>query len=185
MLPLPVVTNAATATFDCSFGRGCEGICCRHGEPSVTPAERSTIEAVMARVRPLLRPEAAVALDADGWLTDQQKLDLPMVRTAGDWCLFFNQGCVLHKIGADDGDFSKYKPIQCVLFPLEPNGDGTWYVRQRGYEEEQWDDLFCLNPANTARRAVEALAPELAVAAGLGPNFDWGQEPGGKSPLPS
>lgn len=186
MLPLTVL-NAATATFDCSFGRGCEGVCCREGEPSVTPAERAVIDAVLPRARPLLRPEAVQALDAGGWLSGEQKLDLPMVRTAGGWCLFFNAGCVLHKLGADDGDFSRYKPVQCTLFPLEPAGDGSgaWYVRQRGYDGEQWNDLFCLNPANTTRRAVEALAPELAVAAGLGPGFDWGQEPAGKSPPPS
>jgi hypothetical protein len=180
MKPL-VVLNAATATFDCSFGRGCEGVCCRHGEPSVTPAEQARIEGVLDRVRPLLRPEAAAALDAGGWLSDQEKVGLPMVRVADGWCLFFNQGCTLHKLGADEGDFARYKPVQCVLFPLEPTGDGTWYVRQWGYQDEQWGDLFCLNPANTRRRAVEALAPELEVAAALGPRFEWGQEPPGKS----
>lgn len=181
MLPLTVL-NAATATFDCSFGRGCEGVCCRHGEPSVTPGEQARIDAVLDRIRPHLRPEAAATLDAGGWLSDQQKLGLPMARVVDDWCLFFNAGCVLHKVGAADGDFARYKPIQCVLFPLEPAGDGAWYVRQRGYEGEEWDDLFCLNPDNTRRPAVEALAPELAVAAALGPAFAWGDEPGGKSP---
>lgn len=181
MLPLTVL-NAATATFDCSFGRGCEGICCRHGEPSVTPAEKAVIDGVLDRVRPLLRPEAVAALDASGWLTEQQKLDLPMTRVVDGWCLFFNAGCTLHKLGAVDGDFARYKPIQCVLFPLEPNGDGTWYVRQWGHEGEEWNDLFCLNPANTTRSATEALAPEMEVAAALGPGFNWGDEPGGKSP---
>jgi hypothetical protein len=181
MLPLTVL-NAATATFDCSFGRGCEGVCCRNGEPSVTPAEVDRIDGVLDRVRPLLRPEAVAVLDAGGWLSDQQKLGLPMARVADGWCVFFNAGCTLHKLGADDGDFARYKPIQCVLFPLEPTGDGTWYVRQWGYHEEEWDDLFCLNPANTRRQAVEALAPEMQVAAALGPAFGWGDEPGGKSP---
>jgi hypothetical protein len=181
MLSLTVL-NAATATFDCSFGRGCEGVCCRHGEPSVTPAEQARIDGVLDRVRPLLRPEAAAALDAGGWLTEQRKVGLPMTRVVGEWCLFFNGGCTLHGLGAAEGDFAKYKPIQCVLFPLEPTGDGTWYVRQRGYEDEQWDDLFCLNPANTPLRAVDTLAPEMAVAAALGPHFTWGTEPNGNSP---
>lgn len=181
MIPLDVV-NAATATFDCSFGRGCEGVCCRHGEPSVTPAEAARIDSVLHRVRPLLRPEAATALDAHGWLTDERKLGLPMTRVVDDWCLFFNSGCTLHKLGAGEGDFARYKPIQCVLFPLEPNGDGRWYVRQWGYEGEQWNDLFCLNPQNTERKAVEALVDEMTVAAALGPDFEWGDEPGGKTP---
>lgn len=179
MIPLTVV-NAA-ATFDCSFGRGCEGICCRHGEPSVTPGEKALIDGVLDRARPHLRPEAAAALDAGGWLSEQEKVGLPMTRVVEGWCVFFNAGCVLHKVGAAEGDFARYKPIQCVLFPLEPTGDGTWYVRQWGYEGEEWDDLFCLNPANTRRLAAEALAPELAVAAALGPTFAWGDEPGGKS----
>ena len=181
MIPLTVV-NAATATFDCSFGRGCDGQCCRNGEPSVTPGERARIDAVLDRVRPLLRPAAAEAVDAGGWLTDRIKLGLPMARMVDGWCVFFNAGCVLHTLGAADGDFARYKPIQCVLFPLEPAGDGTWYVRQRGYAGEEWDELFCLNPANTARPATEALAAELGVAAALGPGFTWGDEPAGKSP---
>lgn len=180
MKPL-VVLNAATATFDCSFGRGCEGICCRHGEPSVTPAEKARIDGVLDRVRPLLRPEAAAALDAGGWLSAEQKLDLPMTRVVDGWCLFFNGGCTLHKIGAADGDFARYKPIQCVLFPLEPTGDGTWYVRQWGIEGEEWNDLFCLNPANTPLKAVDTLAPEMEVAAALGQSFQWGDKPDGKS----
>lgn len=180
MIPLTVV-NAATATFDCSFGRGCEGVCCKNGEPSVTPGEQARIDAVLDRVRPLLRPAAAAAVDAGGWLGTGEKLGLPMARVVDEWCVFFNQGCTLHKLGADEGDFARYKPIQCVLFPLEPHGDGNWYVRQWGYEGEEWNDLFCLNPANTRRQATEALAPELAVAAALGPTFSWGDEPGGKS----
>lgn len=179
MRPLTVL-NAATATFDCTFGRGCEGLCCRHGEPSVTPAEKARIDGVLDRLRPLLRPQTLAAVDADGWLTDQVKLDLPMTRVVDGWCVFFNEGCTLHKLGAADGDFARYKPIQCVLFPLEPVGDGTWYVRQQGYQEEEWNDLFCLNPANTPRRAVDTLAPEMEVAAALGPDFAWGAEPPGK-----
>ncbi|MEO2088306.1 MAG: DUF3109 family protein [Gemmataceae bacterium] len=174
MRPLTVV-NAATATFECTFGRGCDGLCCRNGEPSVTAAERARIDAVLPRLLPHLRPEARQAVEAGGWLGDGQKLGLPMARVVDDWCVFFNQGCVLHKLGAADGDFARYKPIQCVLFPLEPNGDGTWYVRQRGYDGEEWDDLFCLNPANTEVKAVDALAAELAVAADLGPAFTWGE----------
>lgn len=173
MHPLTVV-NAATATFECTFGRGCDGLCCREGEPSVTPEEVRRIEAVLDRAKPLLRPEARRVIESSGWLGDGVKVGLPMARVVDGWCVFFHHGCVLHKLGAEDGDFAQYKPIQCVLFPLEPNGDGTWYVRQWGVEGEEWDDLFCLNPANTTRKAVDSLAPELAVAQRLGPAFAWG-----------
>ena len=33
-IPL-VVANLATATFECTFGRGCDGLCCKNGRPSV------------------------------------------------------------------------------------------------------------------------------------------------------
>jgi hypothetical protein len=174
MRPLTII-NAATATFECTYGRGCDGICCQHGEPSVTADERQRIDGVLDRVIPHLRPEAARVLAENGWLGEQEKLGLPMTRIVEGWCIFFHSGCVLHKVGAAEGDFTRYKPMQCVLFPLEPNGDGTWYVRQRGYEGEEWDDLFCLNPANTSRKAVDTLAPEIAVAEQLGPAFYWGK----------
>lgn len=163
--PLPVVvTNGDTATFDCSFGRGCEGVCCKNGRPSVTPAEQKRVRGVLKRALPLLRPAAREAVAADGFVSARTKLGQPMVRVSDGWCVFFNEGCVLHTIGAEDGDPLQYKPIQCALFPLEPGDDGAWYVRQWGHEGERWD-LFCLNPKNTKRKATEALAPELELAA--------------------
>jgi Fe-S-cluster containining protein len=168
-----LVVNGATATFDCSFGRGCPGICCQHGEPSVTPAEYARIRESLPKVIPHLRPEAAKSLEAQDFTGADVKLGNPMVRVVDGWCLFFNEGCVLHKVGALEGDFSKYKPIQCTMFPLEPNGDGSWYVRQWHLEGEEWNDLFCLNPANTPLKAVDTLAPEIAVAEALGPDFAW------------
>jgi len=170
------VLNADTATFDCSFGRGCVGLCCQNGRPSLSADERTAITAVLPRVVPLLRPDAAKVVKKQGFLSNRKKLGQPMLRVVGGWCVFFNEGCVLHKVGLEDGDFAKHKPIQCVLFPLEPNGDGNWYVRQWGHEGEGWD-LFCLNPKNTRRKAVESLAPELVVAAELPSAFSW-EDPG-------
>ncbi|HEX4610886.1 MAG TPA: DUF3109 family protein [Urbifossiella sp.] len=160
-LALPVVN--ADATFDCSFGRGCDGVCCRNGRPSVDAAEAARITALLPRVLPRLRPEARKLVEAEGVLSNRKKLGNPMVRVTGGWCVLFNAGCTLHGLGAEDGDPLAYKPSQCALFPLE-KGDAGWFVRQWGYEGEQWD-LFCLNPANTARPALDALAGELALAA--------------------
>jgi Fe-S-cluster containining protein len=164
-LPL-AVANADTATFDCSFGRGCDGPCCRNGRPSVTPAERAVIASVLPRVLPLLRPAARTLLETEGFTSARTKLGQPMVRVAGGWCVFFNAGCVLHAVGAEDGDSYQYKPAQCALFPLDKTDDGAWYVRQWGVEEEGWD-LFCLNPANSPRPATESLAAEMALATKL------------------
>jgi hypothetical protein len=102
-------------------------------------------------------------VEAEGFLSNRTKLGRPMVRVAGGWCVFFNAGCVLHKLGAADGDPFRYKPSQCALFPIERDDDGTWYVRQWGYRGEQWD-LFCLNPKASDRPAVESLAGEIALA---------------------
>ena len=166
------VVNAATATFDCSFGRGCDGKCCRNGRPSLRPDEVARVERVLARALPHLRAEAAKVVRKEGFLSARTKLGQPMLRVSGGWCVLFNEGCVLHKIGIEDGDALQYKPTQCALFPLEPLGDGTWYVRQWTHNGEKWD-LFCLNPDNTTRSAVEALAPEIELATKLKPEQLW------------
>lgn len=164
-LPL-TITNAETATFECTFGRGCDGKCCQNGRPSLSLAEQKRVQKHLKKFLPHLRPEARELIEAEGFLSKRTKLGNPMLRVVGGWCVFFNEGCVFHKVGMEEGDFTKYKPSQCVVFPLEPNDDGTWYVRQWGYDDEPWD-LFCLNPANTTKVAVESLAPEIDYAATL------------------
>lgn len=163
-LALPVVSNAAEATFDCIFGRGCEGICCKNGRPSVDSAEQAAIKSVVSRVLQHLRPEARKLVEAEGFLSNRTKLGQPMLRVVSGWCVFFNAGCTLHKVGIADGDAYQYKPTQCALFPLERGDDGVWYVRQWGYKGEKWD-LFCLNPKESDKPATESLASELALAA--------------------
>jgi len=163
---LPVVIANPEATFECIYGRGCDGICCQNGRPSLSADEQATIEAVLPRVLPLLRPEARKLVETVGFVSQRRKVGQPMVRVVGGWCLFFNQGCVLHQLGAADGDPLHYKPIQCALFPLEKGEDGRWFVRQWGYENEQWD-LFCLNPQQSRKRALDSLSAELALAAQL------------------
>jgi hypothetical protein len=162
-LPLAVV-NAETATFDCSFGRGCDGLCCRNGRPSVSPMEEARIRDNLAKFLPHLRPDARKLIERDGFLSRRTKLGRPMVRVSKTWCVFFNAGCVLHKVGVEDGDSFQYKPTQCALFPLELDTDkDEWFVRQWNYRGEEWD-LFCLNPLNTTRKAMESLAAEIALA---------------------
>jgi Fe-S-cluster containining protein len=163
-IALPLVSNAKEATFDCIFGRGCEGICCKNGRPSVGPAEERAIAKVLPRVIQELRPEARKLIEKGGFLSKRTKLGQPMLRVAKGWCVFFNRGCTLHKVGIADGDAYQYKPVQCALFPLEQGEDGEWYVRQWGYRGEKWD-LFCLNPQESDKLATDSLASELALAA--------------------
>jgi hypothetical protein len=86
-----------------------------------------------------------------------------MLRVVDAWCVFFNEGCVLHKVGAAEGDKYRYKPAACALFPLAKDENDRWYIRQRGFKGEPWD-LFCLDPQNTAMPAAESLRDEFGLA---------------------
>lgn len=159
---LPVL-NLHEAKFECTFGRGCDGICCKDGQPPVYPEEAERIEQNMHKFTPHLRPEAQAAIEQKGFLTQRQKLGLPMLRRAGGSCVFFNQGCIFHKVGAEEGETFRYKPAPCALFPLERDKKDRWYVRQKNYKGEAWK-LFCLDPEISKLPAAESLTEELKLA---------------------
>jgi hypothetical protein len=159
---LPIL-NLDEAKYECIYGRGCDGICCQNGRPSIGAEERQRIDDHLDRFLPLLRPEARTVIEKDGYLSRRKKLGDPMIRVAGGWCVFFNQGCVLHKVGAEEGDKYRYKPIRCSVFPLNRDEQGNWFVRQHGYKGEAWD-LFCLAPDASPRPAAETLQEEIEMA---------------------
>ena len=160
---LPIV-NLREATFECTYGRGCEGICCRNGRPPVFEDEVARIEQNLHKFLPLLTAAQAAVVEEDGFVSKRKKSGAPMLRVLDGWCIFFNEGCVLHKVGAAEGDAFRYKPEPCSLFPLERDGKGDWYVRQHDYKGEQWD-LFCLAPTNSRVPAAKSLVAEVAFAA--------------------
>jgi Fe-S-cluster containining protein len=159
---LPVV-NLAEATFECIFGRGCDGICCQNGRPPVYPEEVELLDANLDKLLPHLRPEARQLLERQGYVSGRRKFGLPMLRVVGGWCIFFHNGCVLHKLGAAEGDVYRYKPAACALFPLAKNDKDEWYVRQQGYNNEEWN-LFCLHPNASRKAAAESLEEEIRLA---------------------
>ena len=159
---LPVV-NLSEATFECIFGRGCDGICCQNGRPPVYADEAERIDANLEKFLPHLRPEARRLIENKGYVSGRRKFDLPMLRVVEGWCVFFNKGCVLHKVGAVEGDAYRYKPAACALFPLAKNDKNEWYVRQQGYEDEEWK-LFCLDANASSKPAAESLQDEIALA---------------------
>lgn len=161
---LPVV-NLAEATYECIFGRGCDGICCQNGRPPVYDEEVERLDGNLEKFLPHLRPEARQVVEKHGYMSGRRKLGLPMLRVVDGWCIFFHQGCVLHQVGAAEGDKYRYKPCACSLFPLARNGNGDWYVRQHGYENDDWD-LFCLDPNASTKPAAESLQEEIALAEG-------------------
>jgi len=155
--------NFSTARFECTFGRGCAGICCRNGRPPIYPEEAARIDAKMPAILPALLPGARAVVEKRGYLSPSRKRGLPVARVSGGWCVFFNQGCVLHALGAAEGDKLRYKPSACALFPIDRDRRNRWYVRQWGFQGEIWD-LFCLNPAETSAPATETLRAEMALA---------------------
>jgi hypothetical protein len=159
---LPVV-NLSEAKFECVYGRGCEGICCQNGRPGVHPEESARIDASLDKFLPHLRPEARDLIENEGYLSRRTKGGLPMLRVIGGWCVFFHQGCVLHKVGAEEGDKYRYKPAPCALFPLARDEQDRWYVRQWGYKDEDWE-VFCLKPEASPVSAEESLRDEVELA---------------------
>ncbi len=160
-VPLPVI-NLAEARFECTFGRGCEGLCCQDGRPPLFLDEVRRINANLKRILPRMRPEAQAVLNKKGYLDGRSEPDRPLLRVVNKWCIFFNKGCILHVLGAEEGDHNKYKPRECAWFPLWHDKKGNWFVRQKGYQKEPWD-LFCLDPAISKRPAAETVQGEIAV----------------------
>jgi len=148
-----------TAHFECVFPT-CGGICCMNGRPPLEKQEDERIAQNLDKFLPHLRPEARERIESKGYLTKRKKEGLPSLAVVKDWCVFHNEGCVLHKVGASEGNKWKYKPWRCVAFPLERSPSGKWHVRQWGLKGEAWD-LFCLNPKESPRLARETLREEV------------------------
>jgi Protein of unknown function (DUF3109) len=162
---LPIL-NLESAHYECTYGRGCDGVCCREGRPILYPEEIERIDANLPRIMPLLRPAAQAIVRRKRYMSDRRRDGHSVVRNVAGWCVFFNEGCALHKLGASEGERFRYKPAVCSLFPLQSDEKGNWYVRQHGYKDEAWD-LFCLNPQNSTVPAAESLREEIALAHGF------------------
>jgi hypothetical protein len=154
-----------SARFECVFPT-CGGICCVNGRPPVEPGEEDRIAENLAKIVPHLRPEAKLRVAAKGFMTNRIKEGRRSLAVVGDWCVFHNDGCVLHKVGAEEGDKWKYKPWRCIAFPLERSPAGKWHVRQWGVRGEAWD-VFCLDPAESPKTARATLREEVAFVQGL------------------
>lgn len=166
---LPIL-GQDTARFDCVFPT-CGGICCKNGRPPIEEAENARIEANLEKILPHMTPNARAKVERDGFRTQRKKEGLRALAVVDGWCVFHNEGCVLHKVGASEGDRWKYKPWRCIAFPLERSNSGDWHVRQWGIEGEAWD-LFCLNPNESEKPAHTTLTAELAFVREL----DTGKE---------
>jgi hypothetical protein len=124
--------------------------------------EAGRIDENLDRILPLLRPEARAAVDKGGYLSRRRKAGLATARVAAGWCVFFNHGCTLHRLGAAEGAAFRYKPWVCATFPLAKDQRDRWYVRQKGYKGEIWD-LACLDPKSSAVSAAVSLQQETTL----------------------
>ncbi|MGH9900498.1 MAG: DUF3109 family protein, partial [Pyrinomonadaceae bacterium] len=98
---LPIL-NLAEAKFDCTFGRGCDGVCCREGRPPVYEEEATLLDDNLHKFLPALRPEARTVVEREGYLSRRRKVGQRAMRVAGGWCVFFNEGCVLQAVGTQE-----------------------------------------------------------------------------------
>jgi hypothetical protein len=157
------VVGLDEARYECVFPT-CGGVCCKNGRPGLEPAEVVRIEGKLAKFLPSLTPNARKRVERDGFITRRIKEGRPTLAVVDGWCVFFNEGCVLHKVGAAEGDKAKYKPWHCMTFPLAlDEKTDEWYVRQWGVRDEGWD-LFCLNPEESPKPAADTLRDEIDFA---------------------
>jgi len=161
-LALPLV-NEEAARFECVWP-SCGGGCCKESRPPVSPGEIARIRKVVRRALPLLRPAARTIVARGGWLTKRKKGGRPTLAVSERYCVFYAEGCALHRLGAAEGDKNRYKPGTCITFPLDRDAADRWYVRQWGVENEAWD-LPCLDPKASKKKAAETLAEEAVFAA--------------------
>jgi hypothetical protein len=154
------VLNGDAARFECVYPT-CGGACCKESRPPVDPGEAARIEAHLAKFVPLMRDRARRLVETKGFRTKRSKEGRPMLAIVDRYCVFYNEGCVLHKVGASEGDKNRYKPGTCITFPMDATDDGRWYVRQWGTEGEAWD-LACLDPKASDKVAEASLSEEIA-----------------------
>jgi hypothetical protein len=158
--PLIQIENLDKARFRCVFPE-CGGLCCRTGRPPVTEDDEQRIRDGFKKFLPHLRPDVHRYLKRHPWLNAREKSN-GVLAVAGGWCVFYNDGCVLQKVGMAEGTPFRYKPDACIRFPLQqvPGKTDRYYVRQWNYRGEGWD-LFCLNPHEDPTPAREGLKAEI------------------------
>src|SRR5690242_9379847 len=82
------ILNLAEARFDCTYGRGCDGVCCRKGRPLVYRDEAERIDRILPELLPSLRPEAWKAIRRRGYLKSRTRLGQRVMRGAGGGASF-------------------------------------------------------------------------------------------------
>src|SRR5262245_27233709 len=94
---LPII-NLQTVNFECVYPK-CGGACCKESRPTVEENEVARIQKNLKKFLPLMRPRAEALVRKNGFRTNRIKAGLPTVAIVDRYCVFYNEGCVLHKVG--------------------------------------------------------------------------------------
>jgi len=110
--------------FVCNLG-ACKGECCIAGEAGapVSEEEVAILATIYPKVKPFLRPEGIVAIEAQGThiTSDLDELETPLVN--GKECAYVTfsdngtAGCGIED-AYNSGEVSFRKPISCHLYPV-------------------------------------------------------------------
>jgi len=155
----------------CSMDQ-CGGHCCRLGA-IVSPEEVRTIDALLIRILPLLRPHARRGIRRLGWRFMQDVHEpyadpskrYKATRVIDGTCVFrmarAEGGCALHALALQDGvRIPDYKPRECVLFPVNDSVDGIVHMHT-------WKGYPCTEVQITHKPAYQTLQTELTILLGI------------------
>lgn len=154
----------------CSI-HACRGQCCRFGAV-VELSQAREIDALLPRLLPLIRPEARRLVGRLGWsfkgTVKERYASGETLQTASrvvrDRCVFVMDqeagGCALHALALQDGvEITRYKPRECVLFPLNGLREGELHVHT-------WAGYPCTEESEHHAAALHTLQDELSLALG-------------------
>ena len=108
---LPVL-NLSQAKYECTFGRGCDGICCQNGRPPVYPEEQERIDANLEKLLPRLSPEARALVEQKGYLSERTKLDVLRGMRRIKVCVGYSlDGSERDELPTDPSEIARAQPI--------------------------------------------------------------------------
>ena len=149
----------------------CGGQCCRFGA-LIDAREQARIAPLVPRIAPRLRPAARRVLRRNGWHFRQPVREryvdanqpLSATRVADGLCVFVLDqeagGCALHQLALEDNvPIEHYKPLECLLFPLNDVVRGVVHLHQ-------WEGYPCTARSPNLQPAFRTLKRELSLILG-------------------
>ena len=159
---LPIV-NLDEARFECTFGRGCDGVCCKEGRPLVYPDEVGRIAEALEKLQVEAPPRGPGGRGEEGVPQRPASPGPPRPAQRRRLVPVLPRGMPPAPTRAGGRGQVPVQAGRLLLFPIQQDEHDRWYIRQRGFHRETWD-LFCLDPRIHPRPAAETLVEEIALA---------------------